>query len=617
MTANQDTSGRLLADRYRLVSVLGRGGMGTVWRAMDEVLGRPVAVKELRFAAGVDEDERRRLIARTLTEAKAIARVRHTAAITVYDVVEEDDRPWIVMELVESRSLSEVISTEGVLPPLRAAEIGLELLAVLGQAHRSGILHRDVKPSNVLIGHDGRVVLTDFGIARVEGDPSVTSTGMLVGAPSYISPERARGRVPGAPADLWSLGATMYAMVEGHPPYDKGSALSTLTAVMTEELVPPAHGGSLAPVIAGLLRKDPDQRFDERTTRQLLLRVLAEADPQTGTQARVQDPGRTPSQTRSQTPSQTPPQTAAQAVSPAASQPASQPSSRVEPPTAARARQRTRPQRTPQSTPQPTVSSASAAPAPVWDPPTQRLREPPASRPSPGFRSDVDAPTGAMPSPDGLPLSGPPSGSFGPPSSFGPSGPLPGGLSGPPAGAARTRRRVARVLVALLALLVVAGGGVWVAMAQQSKQSLPSGFERVDVPGGGTIGIPEGWTMSQLSADRWRYRGAAGSLVVEWTSTPGTSALAALRDEEKRTAGSYRDYQRIDLQSVSYRGWDAADWQWSDTDGGTPVRSVDRDFLLAADQAYSIDWTASAATWDGSRNRDLLADFYSSFQPAS
>ncbi|MGW0791646.1 protein kinase domain-containing protein [Streptomyces sp. NPDC002911] len=270
----RDTDGRLLAGRYRLGEVLGRGGMGTVWRAADETLGRTVAVKELRFPSSIDEDEKRRLITRTLREAKAIARIRNTSAVTVYDVVEEDDRPWIVMELIEGKSLAEVIREDGTLTPRRAAEVGLAILDVLRSAHREGILHRDVKPSNVLISEDGRVVLTDFGIAQVEGDPSVTSTGMLVGAPSYISPERARGHKPGPPADLWSLGGLLYASVEGRPPYDKGSAIATLTAVMTEPVEQPANAGPLEEVIYGLLARDPDQRLDDAGARVLLNAVI-------------------------------------------------------------------------------------------------------------------------------------------------------------------------------------------------------------------------------------------------------------------------------------------------------------------------------------------------------
>ncbi|MCX5109947.1 protein kinase [Streptomyces sp. NBC_00378] len=270
----RDKDGRLLAGRYRLGEVLGRGGMGTVWRAVDETLGRTVAVKELRFPTAIDEDEKRRLITRTLREAKAIARIRNNGAVTVYDVVDEDDRPWIVMELIEGKSLAEAVREDGVLTPKRAAEVGLAILDVLRSAHREGILHRDVKPSNVLIAEDGRVVLTDFGIAQVEGDPSVTSTGMLVGAPSYISPERARGHKPGPPADLWSLGGLLYASVEGSPPYDKGSAIATLTAVMTEPLDPPKNAGPLEEVIYGLLAKDPEQRLDDAGARALLNDVI-------------------------------------------------------------------------------------------------------------------------------------------------------------------------------------------------------------------------------------------------------------------------------------------------------------------------------------------------------
>ncbi|WP_274032276.1 serine/threonine-protein kinase [Streptomyces sp. MMBL 11-1] len=274
----RDKNGRLLAGRYRLGEVLGRGGMGTVWRAEDETLGRTVAVKELRFPSAIDEDEKRRLITRTLREAKAIARIRNNSAVTVYDVVDEDDRPWIVMELIEGKSLAEAIREDGTLTPKRAAEVGLAILDVLRSAHREGILHRDVKPSNVLIAEDGRVVLTDFGIAQVEGDPSVTSTGMLVGAPSYISPERARGHKPGPPADLWSLGGLLYASVEGSPPYDKGSAIATLTAVMTEPLDPPKNAGPLTEVIYGLLARDPDQRLDDAGARALLNDVINAPD---------------------------------------------------------------------------------------------------------------------------------------------------------------------------------------------------------------------------------------------------------------------------------------------------------------------------------------------------
>ncbi|MCX4906063.1 serine/threonine-protein kinase [Streptomyces sp. NBC_00878] len=280
--SRKDEDERLLAGRYRLGGVLGRGGMGTVWRAKDETLGRTVAVKELRLPSRIDEDEKRRLITRTFREAKAIARIRNNGAVTVYDVVDEDNRPWIVMELIEGKSLAEVIREDGLLTPKRAAEVGLAILDVLRSAHREGILHRDVKPSNVLISDDGRVVLTDFGIAQVEGDPSITSTGMLVGAPSYISPERARGHKPGPAADLWSLGGLLYASVEGAPPYDKGSAIATLTAVMTEPLEQPKNAGPLEKAIYGLLVKDPEQRLDDAGARAMLTEVIHAPEPKEG-----------------------------------------------------------------------------------------------------------------------------------------------------------------------------------------------------------------------------------------------------------------------------------------------------------------------------------------------
>ncbi|MGP4113161.1 protein kinase domain-containing protein [Streptomyces sp. 4N509B] len=273
-----DHAGRLLASRYRLVDAVGRGGMGTVWRAEDEILGRAVAVKELRLPASVDDSERGRLITRTLREAKAIASIRSNGVVTIFDVVDEGSRPWIVMELIEGRSLADVIRHEGPMPPVRVAEIGLAVLDVLRAAHGAGILHRDVKPSNVLVAHeDGRVVLTDFGIAKVEGDPSITSTGMLVGAPSYISPERARGEVLGPATDLWSLGALLYCCVEGRPPYDEGSAIATLSAVMHEPVPPPRQAGPLTEVLTGLLDKEPALRLTEAAARELLLGVVADA----------------------------------------------------------------------------------------------------------------------------------------------------------------------------------------------------------------------------------------------------------------------------------------------------------------------------------------------------
>ncbi|MDT7573508.1 MAG: eukaryotic-like serine/threonine-protein kinase, partial [Actinomycetota bacterium] len=248
-----DVVERTVAGRYRLLDRLGSGGMGTVWRAQDGVLGRDVAVKEVTFPPGVSDEEREVLRERTRREARAAARLDHPSAVTVYDVAEEDGTPYLVMELVEARTLAEVVRTDGPLSPRQTAEIGIAVLGALEAAHAQGIVHRDVKPGNVLLRDDGRVVLTDFGIATFTGDSSITSTGLLLGSPSYIAPERAQGETPGPASDLWSLGATLFTAVEGRPPFDKGQPLPTLTAVVTGDHAPYVAAGPLAPLLDGLL----------------------------------------------------------------------------------------------------------------------------------------------------------------------------------------------------------------------------------------------------------------------------------------------------------------------------------------------------------------------------
>ncbi|MFJ8822210.1 serine/threonine-protein kinase [Streptomyces sp. NPDC102467] len=249
--------------------------MGTVWRARDEVLGREVAVKEVRAPAGLPTAEVERMYARLEREAWAAARVSHRNVVTLYDVATEDHRPWIVMELVRGVSLADQLDAEGPLPPQSAAHIGAEVLAALRAAHEEGVLHRDVKPGNVLLSNQGRVVLTDFGIARVEGTQALTMTGEIIGSPEYLAPERALGRTPGPESDLWSLGVLLYATVEGHSPFRQDTPLSTLRAVVDEELPPPRRAGALAPVIEGLLRKDPVERTSAEDTERDLRIVAA------------------------------------------------------------------------------------------------------------------------------------------------------------------------------------------------------------------------------------------------------------------------------------------------------------------------------------------------------
>ncbi|MFI9557217.1 serine/threonine-protein kinase [Nonomuraea endophytica] len=254
-------SAGLLAGRYRLLSQLGQGGMGIVWLAMDELLRQEVAVKEVRLPPDLDAAARAELGERTLREARAAARLRsHPAIVTVHDVVLDGGRPWIVMELVRGRSLDRALREHGPLPPRQVAAIGARVLEALAAAHASGILHRDVKPANVMLTDDGRVLLTDFGIASVAGDSVLTQTGLLTGSPGYIAPERLRGEADGPLADLWSLGATLFAAVEGTAPFARQNPAASMAAVLMQEPPPARRAGPLAPVLAALLEKEPARR---------------------------------------------------------------------------------------------------------------------------------------------------------------------------------------------------------------------------------------------------------------------------------------------------------------------------------------------------------------------
>lgn len=274
--------GLCVAGRYRLVELIGRGGMGRVWRAVDDILDRLVAIKEMRID-GLDAEDARTRRARALREARATARIDHPNVVRVYDVVDEGDRLWIVMELVDGRSLEQVLAEDGPLRRPEAARIGLGLAAALRQVHAVGVLHRDIKPGNVLIenrnaaagngnapagegnapaGNQGRrIVLTDFGIAAVEDAQALTVAGMIVGSPDYMAPERVSGRPQGPPSDLWSLGATLCAALGEGSPFSRATTLATLHAVLYEEPeLPEEAAGPLYDLLSGLLRKAPDDR---------------------------------------------------------------------------------------------------------------------------------------------------------------------------------------------------------------------------------------------------------------------------------------------------------------------------------------------------------------------
>lgn len=294
----------MISGRYRIDDALGSGGMGKVWRGWDTSLQRPVAVKEVVIPHNIPEKDAQRVRDRYIREARAAARLQHTNVVGVYDMVPQPPaegepsggRIWTVMELVKGRDLSQIMAEYGTLPPLTVARIGVQLLAALGAAHRAGVLHRDMKPANVLVcdeeasdtasltlGSSGpldvgdrRVVLTDFGIASIAGDPSLTKTGQLVGSPSYIPPERlTAGGVAGEAGDLWALGCTLYAAIEGEPPYHGDDPFAVLAAITTEQVPPPRNAGPLTSTLRGLLQKDPNERWDLELAAASLQRIVS------------------------------------------------------------------------------------------------------------------------------------------------------------------------------------------------------------------------------------------------------------------------------------------------------------------------------------------------------
>ncbi|MEU2621171.1 serine/threonine-protein kinase [Streptomyces sp. NPDC007157] len=675
----QDNSERLLAGRYRLGRVLGRGGMGTVWRAEDETLGRTVAVKELRFPSNIDEEEKRRLITRTLREAKAIARIRNNSAVTVFDVVEEDDRPWIVMELVEGKSLAEVIREDGLLKPRRAAEVGLAILDVLRSAHREGILHRDVKPSNVLIAEgDGRVVLTDFGIAQVEGDPSITSTGMLVGAPSYISPERARGHKPGPAADLWSLGGLLYAAVEGAPPYDKGSAIATLTAVMTEQLEEPKNAGPLRDVIYGLLTKDPAQRLDDAGARAMLNAVINAPEELPVDATRVVP---------------LPPQ-----------------------PDAPQEEKGTTPRRGEEAgeklrgalrSVRKAAGAASAASATRSKSAAAEAGATKAGPVATGSGSVTGSADGARPAAGplaGAGGAGAGSGSTGAKSAAGKASS--GWPVVPPPDLDLAPRTVPRapltdvvpkrtlVIIAVVVALAVlgtvlaltlgggdgddkgsgkSGGSKAVATSGASAKASASsgsgsggGSSTKEDTSGGTqadgdsataatagnsgdtdgsddngssasnssgskddsakavrtydggqgysIGLPKGWKFQTDSPAGDRFTGPDGQKLLIGWTSTPKDDPVADWKNQERSMVRSQ-YHKIRIAAVSYRGWNTADWEFTYVDGGTEFRTVDRGFVVSPNQGYGLMYTAKAADWSSELREDTWKTLTASFEP--
>ncbi|MEU4550955.1 serine/threonine-protein kinase [Micromonospora violae] len=652
---------QLVADRYRLLSPLGQGGMGRVWKARDEVLHRDVAIKELVPPPGLTDEERREMRERSLREARAIARLNHANVVRIFDVLRTDGDPWIVMEYVASKSLQDTLAEDGPVSVARTVEIGLGVLGALSAAHKAGVMHRDVKPGNVLLGDDGRVVLTDFGLATIPGDPNVTRTGMVLGSPAYISPERARDGTAGPEADLWSLGATLYAAVEGKSPYARPSAIGTLAALATEPIPPPKNAGPLKAVLNGLLRKDPNERITAEVAERLLRRAGGKRSRGISLLDGVRRPG--PNGPREPRLPVVP-----------APRPAGSVDRPVSPPPAAAANTSAAATSAADAKPTAVVSSGAAADptAVVSAEPTAVPAEPTATidRPSDAAGSDAAgsdaAASGAEPTAtvaaapdtsgdgtthvddeptvvDGPPVAPEQRKPTTPTSLMPPVGPA-GRAAVPPSDDTKpnnTRRNLLiGALVALLLIglavvvpLLTSGDGDKTPQADPTGAAVTSGAAPTSAaapppptPGAPTPSasatpsvdpnaLPAGWKLHKDPAgfslpipDGWVRRDAGRNTVVFDESNGPGELLVQWTSTPKDDA--YKDWQRIEPdRKTIVKGYQkigiercnfwktCADWEWLETRDGQRIHVRNRGFVTASNRGYALRWEIAEKDW--------------------
>jgi eukaryotic-like serine/threonine-protein kinase len=595
-----------LAERYELGDALGQG-RSTVYRAVDTRLRRTVAIKRVDLLAGHENVEQVRT--RALREAQASARLNNPCVVTVFDVIEEAGAIWLVMELVGGPSLAQVVADSGPLPHRRAAAIGLRVLTALEAAHLVGVVHRDVKPANVLVPEGERAKLTDFGVATIRDESRVTATGLIVGSPSYMAPEQATGGEITPATDMWALGALLYFAVEGEPPFQAGNALATATAVAHGDPRRPQHPGPLSPVIARLLTKDPADRASAGEVRAALTRVAR------GVRRRPSpDAPAAPAETAAQAAPAAPAETAAQAAPAAPAAAAAMAAS-----AASEGAADALPSTTPPSTP-----AGPASPAP----PAADV----ARTAGPGHDTAVHGPAQGRSTPPG-------------------ADPTPTG-----------RRRVPPALVGLAALVLVVaaavavpalldggggsgGGGERAATTEPSAgdgapspetaapttaapttaaptttapsdDGLPAGWTPFTDPAGTyTIGLPPGWEVRPTGAD---YRidlvdPSTGSLLrVEWTASPGADAEQAWRELAPTFASRNPGYEEIGIGPADYRDYDAALWEFRHRVDGAVLHTGNLGFVTAG-RGYALMLRTPEDRWEESQV--LFDQFKQAFQP--
>ncbi|MER7369033.1 serine/threonine-protein kinase [Nonomuraea wenchangensis] len=647
--------GRLVGRRYRLMSPVGRGGMGMVWHAHDVLLDRDVAVKELMLPYGLDAAGKQLAHRRMLREARSAARLQHPGIVVVHDVVEEDGRPWIVMELVRAWSLEQAVRQSGPLPVIQAAEIAIRVLDALMHAHAAGILHRDIKPGNVLLTSD-RVVLTDFGIAAIEGDVTITQTGLLMGSPAYIPPERLSGQTITQAADLWSFGATLYAAVEGRPPYEGPDPVAVLGQVLTQPPITPQRAGSLMPVIEGLLRKNPAERLTAPQVVEMLEAVLRAHG---SVRPRTPEPLPSPVEPVS-----------ADLLPPLDPPSGPMPSRIVETPSG------------PVRVPYDPLTSPSGGHAMPYEGPattsgshrTDQIPRPQGfgdhgypGGPPPGLPAEPDddliGGSGPHPRPI-LPLTTD-SRSAGPADTPWPlASPddlrehsrgltddlRPGRLTRLPSAAPRTGRSRRRAEdddglwmrdgrptpLTIGGSLVVVGGAIVAAILglssggsptpvaeppaatatartlQSEPSAAPDGY-REQTPAGFKVAVPEGWKLT-ASGGVATFTGPKDSglrVVVEDATPEADGGLAELSHRESE--GGRESYIQVQLQGVNYRGWKAADWEYTyTTAAGVPMHALTRYVTVDDSTAFTITFDVPELKWD--EQADMRKVFLNTFR---
>ncbi|MEU9120310.1 serine/threonine-protein kinase [Streptomyces sp. NPDC048506] len=561
--------GRLVAGRYRLVERIGQGGMGTVWRARDEVLGRQVAVKRLHVSPQLEPDELATRHERTTREAQAAARINHPNVVGVHDVVDDAGMPCIVMEYVPSTTLGDAIKeaarADSSVTPREAARIGRGMIAALRAAHTAGVLHRDVKPGNVLLGEDGRVVLTDFGIAVASGTSTLTKTGELVGSIDYLAPERVKGGTPGPASDLWALGATLYQAVEGRPPFRKNTAVETAYAIAMDPLEPPRNAGVLTPLIEALLAKEPQDRPTADVVEQALR--AAESDAETALMGwptlalgtvKHKGPGTPNEQTDAPT------------------------------------------------RPVPPTGTTGAAP----------------DRAGTGARTDIGtgpggAATGRLSVPDG----GAGGRSVDDRTDALPSRPAP-----------RKRRRAARAVVWAVVGVLAAGGGAvtaWYALHQPDDDSassspqpnkesapvqpsvpvstigppppLPDGYHKAtEAALGVSFPVPDGWTRQVKDGGRqivYASESELAQLTVSVLDFSSADQVQHFKDVEVAFKQKYPVYSRLRMQNTVFQGDPAAIWEFTFGGRARTYRGIDLGFGREGGKEYAVYVSAPDANW--------------------